>query len=328
MRRIATRYTLLLSGVAWSLALGCHSAGVRFLNLIGLEKRPLSIALVADQPTEAVAEALNPFPAYAPLQNALAGELGRPVAVDVCFPFQVDSGLSSGWYDLAVVTPAQYAALPTTAGSRVLAVPVDEQKRAARRAVLIVPAGADMQAINELSGHSVAFGPAGDSRTHYAALQLLEDGGLQRSDLALEILPVPGALKHLPDAHAVLHDVLSGGAAAGFVDEAAWDDWLEQQAREGEPARNQLRVLARTSPLPDALLLVSPKLDAATADRVYAFLLAVGTAHPDVAKPLHVSGYQAPTPELLAACRSLASVVGAPRREAGAAVGVSTSEAR
>jgi len=308
MRRTAARPTLLLSSAVWLFLAGCHSAGVRFLSLIGLEKRPLSVAFVADQPTEAVAKALDPFPSYTPLQQALAADLGRPVAVDVCFPFQADSGLTSGWYDLAVVTPAQYAGLPRPEALNVLAIPVDRQKRAVRSAVLVVPVGSPVNTISELRGRVVAFGPAGDSRTHYAALQLLENAGLKPSDLSLEVLPMPGSLRHLPDVRAMAQAVIAGSAAAGFIDEAAWEAFPEHDVREGEPARDKLRIVGRTCALPDALVIASEKLDAATAGKIRAFLLTVGTESPAVLEPLAVSRYQAPTAEVLTACRSLAAI--------------------
>jgi ABC-type phosphate/phosphonate transport system substrate-binding protein len=126
------------------------------------------------------------------------------------------------------------------------------------------------------------------------------------------VLPVPGTLKHLPDMRAVAQTVLAGGAAAGFIDEAAWETLPERQTKEGAPARDKLRVIARTCALPDSLIVASAKLDPATAERVQAFLLAIGHQHPDVLRPLAVSGYQAPAAGLLTTCRNLASVLKAP----------------
>ncbi len=306
MRRIARRPLMLL--LVLVTPAGCHSTSVRFLGLFGLQKDPLSLALVADQPTAVVVQALNPFPSYAPLQKALSDHVGRPVAVDVCFPFQADSGLTSGWYDLAVVTPAQYAGLTKPESLRVLAVPVDQQNRPARSALLVVAANSPLRKISDLRGRAVAFGPAGDSRTHYAGLQLLESDGLKKADLALEVLPVPGTLKHLPDVRSVAQAVIAGGATAGFIDEAAWEALPEREAKEGEPARDKLRIIARTCALPDALVVASAKLDSATAEQVQSFLLAASRKHPAVLQPLAVSGYQAPSADLLAACRSLAAI--------------------
>ncbi len=303
MRRRAASTILALTAPLLC-GLGCQAAGHRLLSLIGIQKKPLSIALVIDRPTDA-AQAFNPFPAYGPLQRVLSEHLGQPVAVDACFAFQVESGLASGWYDLAVLTPVQYAALRSPDTARVLAVSVDKQGQAATRALLVVPVGSEITTVGDLRGQVVAFGASGDLRAHHAALELLADAELKPTDLSLEVLPVPGSLKHLPDGRAVAQSVLNASSAAGFVDQGAWDAFPEQ-AEGDEPARDKLRVLARTIAVPNRLLLASPHLDDATADQVRAFVLRVGTAHPEVMEPLASSGYAAPTAEMLADCRSLA----------------------
>jgi ABC-type phosphate/phosphonate transport system substrate-binding protein len=287
------------------LGLGCQTAGFRFLSLIGLERKPLSVALVMDQPMEA-AQAFNPFPAYGQLQQALSAHLARPVAVDVCFAFQVESGLENGWYDLAMLSSMQYALLPHAETTRVVVVSVDKQQRIASNALLVVQTNSELQTSADLRGKVVAFGPAGDVRTHYAALKLLADAGLQPTDLSLELLPVPGSLKHMLDGHAVAQSVISGDSAAGFVDEAAWDAFAEHDPGNGEPSREKLRVLGRTIAVPSRIMLASPRLDDAAFEQVRSFALAVGTAHPEVMEPLTSSGYAEPTADLLATCRSLA----------------------
>ena len=190
-----------------------------------------------------------------------------------------------------------------------LAGTVDEQGRTARSAVLVVPVQSEVHAPADLRGQVVAFGPAGDSRTVYAGLLLLRDAGLRKTDLALEVLPVPGGLKHFPDMRSLAQAVINGSAAAGFMDEVAWDAFPKHADQAGEPARDKLRVLAPTVALPGRLLIASPKLDAATVEQVRAFLLSVGRDHPELVKPLAISGYAAPSEELLAACRSLLPVV-------------------
>jgi ABC-type phosphate/phosphonate transport system substrate-binding protein len=309
MRCSASRLALTVALLTLLCALGCQTAGLRFLSLIGLKNPPLSVVLVADQPTAAAATAFDPFPAYAALQRAMSDQLLRPVAVDVCFSFQVNGSLRSGWHDVAVVSPAQYALLTDPRDLRVLAGTVDEQGRTARRAVLVVPVESVVRAPADLRGQVVAFGPAGDSRTVYAGLLMLRNAGLQKTDLALEVLPVPGGLKHFPDMRSLAQAVINGSAAAGFIDEAAWDDFPEHADQAEEPARDKLRILGPTVALPGRLLIASPKLDVATAEQVQTFLLTVGRDHPDLVKPLAISGYAAPSEELLAACRSLLPVV-------------------
>ena len=198
MKRSARRLTPAIAVLVLWCALGCQTAGLRFLSLIGVEGHPLSVALVTDEPATAAARAFDLFPSYAALQRALSERLLRPVAVDVCFPFQVAGSLRSGWYDVAAVTPAQYAMLSELPELRVLAVTVDEQGQAARSAVLVVPAQSEVRAPADLRGLVVAFGPAGDNRTVYAGLLLLQEAGLRKTDLSLELLPVPGGLPPCP----------------------------------------------------------------------------------------------------------------------------------
>lgn len=310
MRRSATACAL-----GWSLVVlcatgvGCRTAGLHFLGFIGLQKKPLTVAMVMDRPAHAAVQAINPFGLYRPLQETMTRSLERPVAVDICFPFQVQMGFDTGWYHAAVVTPAQYARLSDDTRSRVLVVPVDREGRSARGALLIVPLNSPVSAAAELRGQTVAFGPAEDSRTHIAALQLLKEAGLSRTDLALEVLPVPGSLKHFPDGRSVAQSVINGSSAAGFIDEAVWESFPEHATKEGEPARDRLRILGRTAALPDRIWIASPKLDGATANQLRTFLLEAGGDHPRALEPLGVAGYEVPGEELLASCRALAGSI-------------------
>lgn len=317
MRSSAGRSIGLLAATALVGAPGCQTAGGRFLSLIGLQKEPLALAVLVEPGPAGAVQSLNPFTPYAGLQGALRDALGRPISVDLCFPFQGEGGLHSGWYDLAVVTPAQFARLESRERLPVLAVALDEQGRAAQPALLIVPAASPTRGIADLRGKVVAFGPAEDSRTHHAALQLLERAGLARTDLQLSPVPLPGSLKHFPNMRAVAQSVLAGSSDAGFITQAAWDALPERDARPGEPARAALRVLAATAALPDRLVVGSPKLDAPTADQVRAALLAVGRTRPEAVAPLGSAGFVEPEPELLAACRALAVGAAGPADKPG-----------
>lgn len=307
VRSRATHVVSLFAALVLLFGTGCQAASVRLLSLIGLENHPLSVAIVTDKAAVA-AQGFNPFPAYRALQHALAKELGRPVAVDVCFPFQAQAGFSSGWYDLAIVTPAQLHILGPANTLRVLAVSADKQGRALHSAVLVVRADSALETATDLRGKVVAFGPVDDALLHHAALQLLRSAGLKPADLAHDVLSLPDALRHLPDGRAVAQAVLTGSAAAGFVDDGTWAALSAQDAREGEPTRDTLRTIGWTIALPADLVVAAPRLDKATADRVRAFLLSVSQKCPEVMQPLASSGYVDATKEMLAACCSLIPV--------------------
>lgn len=308
MRRSVVRAVWPLAIPVLAAACGCQGTSLRVLNLIGVRREPLVVTLVAEHPAEAVlvplAE-LNPFGPYRKLESALADKLGRPIGLDLCFPFQVAPALSSGLYHIAVLSPIEYARLPQPERFAVIAVPVYEHGATAWPAVLVVAAGSPIKSITDLRGKVVAFGPAAAARTNEAGLQLLARHGLRKTDLSLELLPIPGSLKHMPNMPAVARTVINRSSDAGFIDQAAWNELPEHAARDENPARDRLTVLGETVALPERLLVASPKLDTATVERIRAALLAVQREHPEALQPLGIAGYAPPSDELLAACRSL-----------------------
>lgn len=308
MRNIRSDWRLLLPLAGCLLTLvACQSTGSRFLRLIGVQKDPLAIALVMRGDPDDTLKLLNPFAPYQPLQKSMSESLARPVSVDVCFAFQVESGLQTGWYDLAVVTPAQYAYLAgeRNQAPRVIAAPLDVQGRVARPAVLIVPTNSELQRPDQLKGTSVMFGRVNDARTHLGALAFLREHGVKKTDLSLDMLPVPGSLKHRPNSRAVAQAVMNYSAEAGFIDHAAWMAFPESDDREEEPARDKFRVIGQTADYPSRLIIAGSKLDNETFKEVQAFLLAVGDVQPEVLEPLEASGYAVPGEHVVYDCRAL-----------------------
>ncbi|HUU95332.1 MAG TPA: hypothetical protein VM487_06310, partial [Phycisphaerae bacterium] len=66
----------------------------------------------------------------------------------------------------------------------------------------------------------------------------------------------------------------------------------------------------KTLAVPDRLIVCSPKLPEADGAKIRRFLLDAAQDHPEVLRPLRLSGYQEPTGELLSACRRLAGESG------------------
>lgn len=298
-RSIATRVVFVL---AVALA-GCRAGGVPVLNLLGLDK-PLVIALVAEPPAPNIKSVLtNPFDAYEPLRTELADHLNRPVAIDLCLAVQLETSLDLGFYHLAIVTPTQYAAIGKRDRFEVLATTTSP-----RAAVLLAPRDAPYEDVADLRGRVVAFGQAGDVRTHLAALALLKEHGLSTLDLSLEMLPIPGSLRHVSSPDEVARQLSAGEAAAGFVDERWWAA-LPAKAAGGEPGQDQFRILTRTDDLPDRMVIASNRLDAPTAERVRDWLLNPRSAESNAFRRLGWSGMSAPQPELRVACARLAEFV-------------------
>lgn len=300
---------LMAMGAALGLLPGC-TGGLphRFLSLIGLSQKPLVMAFVLTEHESegGLATLVNPFAPYRPLNEGLGHAVGRQVVEDVCFPFQLGPSLQLGVAHLAMISPVHYAQLSRSGKFEVLAVSADENGQVARPGLLIVPASSPVRDVAELRGKIVAFGPPSDGRTHEAALLLLAENGLKPTDLALEALPVVGSLKTFPKSKDVAQSVMNGSSDAGFVDESAWNAWAATQPpREGEPTQGRFRVIAKTMPVPDYLVVASPALDATTASATREFLLGVDKSNPKLLESLRTSGYRSPDADLLAACARL-----------------------
>jgi ABC-type phosphate/phosphonate transport system substrate-binding protein len=304
MRSAVRRSAVFCAILALVGGVGCQTTGSYMLSGMGLQDKPLAIALVLDGKPDAALAPLNPFPSYAALQKRLSETLDRPVAIDPCFGFQAQQGLESGWYGLAFVTPTQYSRLPNSAELRVLAAPVDSRGRVMWPAVLVVPQDSEIEAVADLKGKKVAFGPREDARTHQAAVRLLEESGLRETDLNLEVLPLPG-LKHMPDTKSIAQSVINRSSDAGFVDEADWEALPVESDDERRPSRDRLRVIARTMAVPEELIVAGPSLEPETARAVQDFLLSAAQEHPDVLAPLGVAGFQTVGESAIAACRTL-----------------------
>lgn len=289
---------LLLAAVGFcAAASGCvaRTGLLALSNVVGI--KPVVIAVVSDDPLKL----FNPFSAYDPLRQALSDEIRRPVALDTCVPLQMAGLLKEGFYQFAIVSPIDYARLPERDFFPVLAAPSDAQTRRTRFAFLVVPWNSPIQSVEELRGKLIAFGPAGNPITHKAALALLERAGINEIDVGKELLPVPGALRHVPIARALAQSLLSGASAAGFIDNADWESLPEQSPNDTEPSRRRLRVLARTASMPTSFIVASPKADPAMVDALRTALLAMHVKKPDVLRPLNAASFFEPTTDEISA---------------------------
>jgi ABC-type phosphate/phosphonate transport system substrate-binding protein len=277
---------------------------LHLLNLAGVERRPLSVALVVDRP-EDLAAALSPFADYKQLQNALAIELGRPVAVDACFVFQLESGFETKWYDFAVASPTQFARLARPDRVQVVATAVDKQGRRRRAGLLVVPVDSEITDPRQLKGRLIGFGTPDNAATHHGALRYLESQGFVPGDIARELLPIPGRLRQYADAADMLRALAAGDIEAGFIDDADYTLRVLGPPHERAVADLRVRVLGRSAAYPRRLILARAGIDHITLARVREFLLHVGERHPDAMESLPSSGYCLPDPADLAACRRL-----------------------
>ena len=294
MPRPSIRYLVLLLGGLSLFQTACHRGATAstFLSLFGLQQRPIVIALVA-QPG-----VLDPFTPHEKLRQALGDSIHRPVRFDLCLPVQLTPNLLLGFYDLAIVPPAYYLDMSNRDRFPIMAITVDETGKAVHSAVLVAPANSELQTVADLKGRKIGFGPTNDARTHHAGLALLKEHGIEKNDMSLSLLPVPGSLRHYPTMRDVALAIQNGSLDAGFIDEQAFESFPEHSDLEDEPARDRLRVIARTKPVPDLLVIQSPKAKPEVVEQVSEFLLAAGKTHPEALRPLLLTAYEKPTADL------------------------------
>lgn len=295
-----------LFAICIAMLTGCRS-GLPVLNLLPLG-RPLVVSAVAEDPTAFLAAAprgiLESLPNETTFHGALSAALERPVVTELCLPFQAQICLGTGFHQLAILNASQLARIGGPSKFPIVAVGVDEQGRNARSALLVAPASSNLQNPTDLRGKIVAFGPVQDPRTHLAAVDYLQASGVSVNELSLELLPIAGSLKHLPNDRAVLQSVQNGSSAAGFVDEATFES-LPESAASGELSRGGLKVLARTPPVPLVLIVRSPNLPEADVEAVREALVTARDRRPSLAAALNVSGYADPDPAVIALCSGL-----------------------
>lgn len=298
---------------AWASVLAVHlgcQAPVVVLNLIGIADKPLTITSVAERRYDyrGPLQVLDPFEQTRQLYEALGKAVHRAVVPDMCFEFQLAPNLALGTAQLADVSPLHYARIKDAEKFPVLAVATDPQGRVGRPALLVVSASSGISDIGALRGKTVAFGPARDARTHHAGLLLLRENGVRRGDLSLELFPVPGSLKTFPNGPDVLQSVLNNSSDAGFVDELYWESLPETADAPNAIAKSGFRVVSKTMPVVERLILRSPSLDEATTQQVTQFLMTAGDRHPAALKHMQYGGFATPSADLLEQCRRLLAV--------------------
>lgn len=283
---------------------GCQdNAGFRLLRIVPSRTPPLVIGMPTDNPLTA----LNPLTTCEYLCGALKDDLDRPVAVEPCFPIQTEPNLSSGFHHVAMLTPLQFASFAKPRADIVIAIAADKTGRLSRSALLVVAADSEIRAVSDLKGKRVAFGPRSDSRSHAAALVMLRENGIGPLDLSLEMLPIPGSLRHVDEPYTIAQQVAGGKVDAGFLDEAVWETLPDRDAERDEPCRSKLRIVGRTVALPDQLIVRSDRLDDAQVKRLQSAFLTLHRHHPEVLARLGYSSYREPVPATIEACLTLVS---------------------
>ncbi|UCG33498.1 MAG: PhnD/SsuA/transferrin family substrate-binding protein [Phycisphaerales bacterium] len=244
-------------------------------EIFGIGKQPVRVGITlvhADQRAAAP---------WVPMQREMQRSLNQPVQFEPLQPFQIQTHLTSGRLQFAMVGAEDEAEIITGPEvGEVIARPMFEEGANQSKALLVVAADSDTQSIEELKEKRIAFGPIGDPVTHVAAMKMLEANGIPIDSIPRELLPIPGTLRHhlnsFETAKAVIYE-RPLGIAAGFVAKDDYDKWADTGGSLLllRISKDQLRVLGETEAvpnLPDGPVLASAKADSELVKRLEAFL--------------------------------------------------------
>jgi ABC-type phosphate/phosphonate transport system substrate-binding protein len=213
---------------------------------------------------------------WALLEQDLGKKLGRPVQVITYRPFQLQSQLQRGYLDFAILSATDYAEVGETASCQLLAQPVNVLGTKERHGLILAKKNSKIQAVADLKGQHFAFGPSWDAASHLAAAYAFLQAGLEPSDIARELVPVPMARRHHLDSFevgkAVAYEPLLQAGAVDEVDYSSWPDKggsiLLQTI-----SKDEFRLIATTVALPEGPIVASPKAEAKLVETMKAYLL-------------------------------------------------------
>jgi phosphonate transport system substrate-binding protein len=261
--------------VGWALVLVAAAGAVAAQALPdGSKARPLRVLLVpADGGTEDGTKA-----DYVPVFNAVTRltDLHFDIRVGQSYGAVVE-GMANHLADVAFFGPVSFLQARERGGAELLAVAV-EKGSSVYYSGLFVRAGAPFARVADLRGRRVAFGDVNSTSSFAFPVAMLLDAGLDPArDLAGVAITGSHAnsLKALREGHV-------DAAAASF-------DSYEKAVRQGALRADEIRVLAKSEPIPYPPLAMHPKLPAAIRTKLRQAFNAVHTA-PGISKDM-IRGY-------------------------------------
>lgn len=194
---------------------------------------------------------------YQPIFNAVSRSTGLAFDLNVAQSYgAVVEGMCNGAADIAFVGPVTYLQAKDRGCAELLAVAVKEGK-SVYYAGLFARKDAPIADIADLRGKRIAFGDVNSTSSFIFPLTMLIDAGI---DPAKDLADVRLTGSHASSLTALLQ---------GQVDIAALSfESYEKAVREGVPGVRDVKIIARSDPIPYPPLVVNSRLSATTRDRL------------------------------------------------------------
>lgn len=217
--------------------------------------------------------------------------------------------LALGNLSYAILSSAEYAQIEDAGKLTPLACGVNKLGRTTRKAFIVSRAATGAKTVAECKGKRFAFGTRDDMLTDFAVRQALEDAGLPVQDLFPDVLTPPplayeGRLYLKEDAAKTLLVDLTIEAAV--VDEGVYEAMPDTGGNFiTGPSKDQFRILAETTAVPELLVVAGPSADAALTDKLKDELLNKVKDDPNACRQLGITGFAPPDPAVYDALRAL-----------------------
>jgi ABC-type phosphate/phosphonate transport system substrate-binding protein len=197
--------------------------------------------------------------------------LEKSVQIELLKPHQIRVHLGTGRVAFALVDAVEYAEIAPGNGDIVLATAVKQSGAPERVGLIVTRADSPIQSLSELKGKRFDFGPKGDPLLDTAAVCALWQAGVKIDDISKDKLL--GEYRHL-NSQDIAKAVVYGKVPAGIIDEADYRKW----PKKGGSlllgvSQDQLRILQRTDPVPEMVVIASKKADPALVDKVKKYFL-------------------------------------------------------
>lgn len=215
--------------------------------------QPLKVLLIpADGGTES-----GTLADYQPIFNAISRSTGLTFDLKVAQSYgAVVEGMCNGAADIAFVGPVTYLQARDRGCAELLAVAV-KSGASVYYSGLFARKDAPIEGIADLRGKRMAFGDVNSTSSFVFPLTMLMDAGI---DPAKDLKEVRLTGSHASSLAALLQ---------GQVDAAALSfESYEKAVRENVPGVRDVKVIARSDPIPNPPLVVNTRLPAATRDRL------------------------------------------------------------